>query len=65
MIPARRQSSPNSIRLDPLPQPDRLAALALGRRGIGQLVADHPQRQELVALEAQDGHETLDIVLGE
>ena len=51
--------------VDPLPQADRLAALALGRRGIGQLVADHAQRQELVALQAQDRHEPLDIMLGE
>jgi hypothetical protein len=41
------------------------AALRLARSGRGQLLADDPQRQELVALEAQDRLQTLDVVLVE
>ena len=43
----------------------RLAPAArLRRRGRGQLLADHPERQELVALEAEDRLEALDVLVG-
>ena len=52
-------------RLDPLPHARRPAALPLGRARRVELLADHPQRQELVALQPQDRREPLDVVLAE
>ena len=54
--PARRQSSSKSISSTRSPSVAGRAPLALGGARVGQLVADHPQRQELVALQPQDRH---------
>src|SRR5581483_1884834 len=43
----------------------RAAPAVLLARARGELLADHAQRQELVALEAQDGLQPLDVLLGE
>ena len=52
-------------RLDGRAKRARLAALPFLRPGGVELLADHAQRQELVALQAQDRRETLDVVSGE
>jgi len=52
-------------RLRPLAEADRSPPLAFARPGNRQFVADHAQRKELVALEAQDRHQALDVLLAE
>ena len=48
------------------PEPGRPAPLPLGRAGARrELLADHPQRQELVALQEQDRLEPLHVLLAE
>ena len=65
-IPARWQSSARSSSASCSPEPGRPAALALGRPGAGgELLPDHAQRQELVALQPQDRLEALDVLLAE
>src|SRR5207244_12501544 len=44
---------------------ERPPAAAVLARGRGQLLPDHPQRQELVALEPQDRLEPLDVLVAE
>src|SRR5688500_8086307 len=71
---------PGELRVDPgavaqlgqvelvlaLADPRRTSAFPLGGGAArGQLLADHPQGQELVALEPQDGLEPLDVLLAE
>jgi hypothetical protein len=58
-MPARSQSSP-------IPKPSSASSSAARRRlPGGELLADHPQRQELVPLEPEDRLEPLDVVLAE
>ena len=64
-MPARSQSSPRSSSCSRSPRPAgrlRFRAAPAPRR---QLLPDHAQRQELVALQAQDRLQPLDVVLAE
>src|SRR5581483_5657871 len=49
----------------PVGEAGRTPPLALGRPGGRELVADHAQRQELVALEAEDRRQPLEVLLAE
>src|SRR5262245_22490370 len=51
--------------LDRIAKPARPPPLAVGGSGSGELVADHAQRQELVALEPQDRLEPFEVMVGE
>ena len=61
VTPPRRQSSSTSIHLDAVGEPARTAALPLLRARRVELVADHAERQELVALEPEDLLEALEV----
>src|SRR4051812_26342301 len=67
--PESPEGRPTPRRPGPLPPPRRPrgapAPPCLRRGGRAQLLADDPQRQELVALQAQDRLEPLDVVLAE
>ena len=64
-MPARSRERLQVEPLLPLAERGHALPAPLLRRAGGELLADHAQRQELVALEAQDRLEPLDVVLAE
>ena len=62
---ARRGRTARTCRSPPPARAGRRRGASRGRRSGHELLADHPQRQELVALQAQDRDQSLDIGLGE
>ena len=64
-MPARSQSSPSRSPPPRSPQAARAPAPALAAPRRRELLADHAQRQELVALQPQDRLQPLDVVLAE